>query len=253
MARKKKRTGRDDGERRCSFCNKSQGDVRKLIAGPDANICDECVDICIDIIDEEQDLEDRELESSVLADCLVRPPGIAQVSTPPISPGAPDLTVDASTVAWASVPGTNVVYGEAFLMTRTGDAKTSAGQPIVLVPSTAEVAAYLTKLRNTPRAFCFPSGLRWIMHQLDQVPGRISEATDAFGYFRFEKVPDGSWHAVTFVHWEEPTRANPNEGGLMAFPFEVKGGETKRAIIVRAHILVAFGRTFLRRRVGSEA
>lgn len=35
---------------RCSFCNKSQEDVRKLIAGPSAFVCDECVDVCNDII-----------------------------------------------------------------------------------------------------------------------------------------------------------------------------------------------------------
>jgi hypothetical protein len=35
---------------RCSFCNKSQRDVKKLIAGPTVYICDECVDICLDII-----------------------------------------------------------------------------------------------------------------------------------------------------------------------------------------------------------
>ena len=38
---------------RCSFCNKTQEQVRKLIAGPNAYICDECVDICAEIIDEE--------------------------------------------------------------------------------------------------------------------------------------------------------------------------------------------------------
>ena len=42
------------GEIRCSFCNKTQDQVRKLIAGPGGvYICDECVDICADIIEEE--------------------------------------------------------------------------------------------------------------------------------------------------------------------------------------------------------
>ncbi len=40
---------------KCSFCNKNQRDVRKLIAGPTVYICDECVDICLDIIAEEQE------------------------------------------------------------------------------------------------------------------------------------------------------------------------------------------------------
>jgi ClpX C4-type zinc finger len=35
---------------RCSFCNKAQSDVRRLIAGPVANICDECVEVCVDVI-----------------------------------------------------------------------------------------------------------------------------------------------------------------------------------------------------------
>jgi hypothetical protein len=37
----------------CSFCGKSQHQVRKLIAGPTVFICDECVELCMDIIGEE--------------------------------------------------------------------------------------------------------------------------------------------------------------------------------------------------------
>ena len=37
----------------CSFCGKSQHEVRKLIAGPSVFICDECVELCDDIIREE--------------------------------------------------------------------------------------------------------------------------------------------------------------------------------------------------------
>ena len=46
--------GKNGVEIRCSFCNKTQDQVRKLIAGPGGvYICDECVDICADIIEEE--------------------------------------------------------------------------------------------------------------------------------------------------------------------------------------------------------
>ena len=38
----------------CSFCGKSQHEVRKLIAGPTVFICDECVELCMDIIREEK-------------------------------------------------------------------------------------------------------------------------------------------------------------------------------------------------------
>lgn len=37
----------------CSFCGKSQHDVRKLIAGPTVFICDECIELCMDIVNEE--------------------------------------------------------------------------------------------------------------------------------------------------------------------------------------------------------
>ena len=47
--------GKGDGDRLlyCSFCGKSQHEVRKLIAGPSVFICDECVDLCNAIISEE--------------------------------------------------------------------------------------------------------------------------------------------------------------------------------------------------------
>src|ERR671911_67092 len=44
---------------RCSFCNKDQNDVRKLIAGPTVFICDECVEVCNDIIADDNRFEAR--------------------------------------------------------------------------------------------------------------------------------------------------------------------------------------------------
>jgi ATP-dependent Clp protease ATP-binding subunit ClpX len=55
-----------DGEvLRCSFCNKDQNDVRKLIAGPTVFICDECVDVCNDIIADDRRVEGRTYKSSL--------------------------------------------------------------------------------------------------------------------------------------------------------------------------------------------
>ena len=54
----KKGTG-DNEILRCSFCNKDQNDVRKLIAGPTVFICDECVDVCNDIIADDRKSESR--------------------------------------------------------------------------------------------------------------------------------------------------------------------------------------------------
>ena len=54
---------------RCSFCNKTQDQVKKMIAGPSGvYICDECVDICADIIEEEyeDDPETEEMEINLL-------------------------------------------------------------------------------------------------------------------------------------------------------------------------------------------
>lgn len=48
---------------RCSFCNKTQDQVRKLIAGPNVYICDECIEICSEIIDEE--FEDVSVEEGI--------------------------------------------------------------------------------------------------------------------------------------------------------------------------------------------
>lgn len=53
----------DRKQLRCSFCNKTQDQVRKLIAGPGAYICDECIEICSEIIEEE--LEDSELDDGI--------------------------------------------------------------------------------------------------------------------------------------------------------------------------------------------
>ena len=53
-----------DGKVRCSFCNKSQDQVRKLIAGPSGiYICDECVELCSEIIEEEY--VDEEFEEEI--------------------------------------------------------------------------------------------------------------------------------------------------------------------------------------------
>ena len=50
---------------RCSFCNKDQNDVRKLIAGPTVFICDECVEVCNDIIADDNRFESRAARSAL--------------------------------------------------------------------------------------------------------------------------------------------------------------------------------------------
>jgi ATP-dependent Clp protease ATP-binding subunit ClpX len=50
----------------CSFCGKNQNEVRRLIAGPSVYICDECVDLCNDIITEETQVTDEQESSGSL-------------------------------------------------------------------------------------------------------------------------------------------------------------------------------------------
>lgn len=61
--------GKDDNEKnlRCSFCNKPQDKVRKLIAGDGVYICDECVEVCAEIVEEELYAQDY-AETTVLKD-----------------------------------------------------------------------------------------------------------------------------------------------------------------------------------------
>ncbi|MDQ6962412.1 MAG: ATP-dependent Clp protease ATP-binding subunit ClpX [Mariprofundaceae bacterium] len=57
----------------CSFCGKSQNDVKKLIAGPTVFICDECVDLCHEIIEEELNQNDSDTEETNTNNNIPRP------------------------------------------------------------------------------------------------------------------------------------------------------------------------------------
>ena len=61
-------TGKDNalGELVCSFCGKSQDEVKKLIAGPSVYICDECVSLCNEIIQEEYQQEEKNKQKDLL-------------------------------------------------------------------------------------------------------------------------------------------------------------------------------------------
>ncbi len=61
-----RRNHNDNNELFCSFCGKSQDEVRKLIAGPSVYICDECIQLCNEIIAEEYSKEIEDFESEGL-------------------------------------------------------------------------------------------------------------------------------------------------------------------------------------------
>ena len=65
---------------KCSFCGKPQSQVRRLVAGPDVYICDECIELCADIIDEEfkQQVRDKTGKRPLGAGRLPKPKEIAE-------------------------------------------------------------------------------------------------------------------------------------------------------------------------------
>src|SRR5690625_2535908 len=52
----------EKGPLKCSFCGKDQESVRKLVAGPGVYICDECIELCSEIVEEEVGTEEEEVE-----------------------------------------------------------------------------------------------------------------------------------------------------------------------------------------------
>src|SRR5437868_15532579 len=50
---------------RCSFCGKSQNEVKKLIAGPSVYICNECIDICNEIINDDEQAENETVRTAL--------------------------------------------------------------------------------------------------------------------------------------------------------------------------------------------
>ncbi|OGI23630.1 MAG: ATP-dependent protease ATP-binding subunit ClpX [Candidatus Melainabacteria bacterium RIFOXYA12_FULL_32_12] len=67
----------DDSRLKCSFCGKTQDQVKKLIAGPEVYICDECVDLCNEILDEEF-FENKDSEDEASSDV----PKLADIPKP---------------------------------------------------------------------------------------------------------------------------------------------------------------------------
>ena len=77
----------DTGELlKCSFCGKSQKQVKKLIAGPGVYICDECIDLCNEIIEEEL-TDSEELRRSCRWRCTTTT-GASSTSSRPASAAA---------------------------------------------------------------------------------------------------------------------------------------------------------------------
>jgi len=59
---------------RCSFCGKSQFDIAKLVAGPGVFVCNECIDLCTQIITEESALKSSSADDAVRSGNTQNPP-----------------------------------------------------------------------------------------------------------------------------------------------------------------------------------
>jgi len=66
MSKRRRDTENSQGTRCCSFCGKAQYEVKKLVAGPAAYICDECIDLCRCIIEEETEIQSIEESKRVI-------------------------------------------------------------------------------------------------------------------------------------------------------------------------------------------
>jgi len=66
MSKRRKDTDGSQATRNCSFCGKAQYEVKKLVAGPAAYICDECIELCKCIIEEECEIESIEESKRVI-------------------------------------------------------------------------------------------------------------------------------------------------------------------------------------------
>src|SRR3990167_6136292 len=75
MSNDQRGNGGKDKVFHCSFCGKSQHEVRKLIAGPSVYVCDECVSLCNDIINEEA----KDAKAPVAAEALPRLPAPTEI------------------------------------------------------------------------------------------------------------------------------------------------------------------------------
>lgn len=126
--------------------------------------------------------------------------------------------------------GKNTIKGSALIRQNNGGTVTCAGKPVYLAPVTESASERILHFyKNTERGYMPILAARNESAFANDDP-KYAKYTrnvtcDAQGFFKFEKVADGSFYVVTNIQW----RTNPYllEGGALMARVSVKGGEVK--------------------------
>ena len=146
---------------------------------------------------------------------------------------------EAPPVAWASFDeaeyapyaktGDATLSGQAFLMTRGGDAKKAAGRQVTLDPATTLGQQWWAERRMWNEGG-FPSDARFLQ-------ARRTTVADADGRFRFDSLPAGTYFIRTMVRWEAPCLdclgGTEIQGGQLGEKIDLRAGEKKEIVLSR--------------------
>lgn len=131
------------------------------------------------------------------------------------------------------VDGSNSVRGSALIRQRAGGVVTCAGRDVALIPATTYADEKLNALYgNTERGFNRASGGKRLSAEGEPAEYRqlIRRTTcDAQGFFKFDKVADGSFYVVTAITWQ--VNDYVQEGGGLMQRVTLSGGNTKELVL----------------------
>jgi hypothetical protein len=123
--------------------------------------------------------------------------------------------------------GNAVLSGQAFLMTRGGEAKKAAGRQVTLDPATTLSQQWWAERRMWSEGG-YPPDPRFLQ-------ARRATVADADGRFRFENLPAGTYFVRTLVRWEAPCfyclGRTETQGGLLGEKIELRAGEKQEIVL----------------------
>lgn len=149
---------------------------------------------------------------------------------PPAPPPAqmrPGTVADSIAFAPYLLRGTATITGQAFLMTRGGEAKKAAGRVVLLDPAVEYtrdwigiVANDLTRYSEDPGYFEFQKA-------------RMTTTADADGRFKFEHLAPGPYYITTAVTWSTGSVYDGVQGGVIRVLATAKAGQTVDVVVTR--------------------